>query len=122
MDIYNENSKHEYMPGPSCAFCFTRTHAQVINPGWLGLVLTALPLGDKGNPAIIFSEQEILISPLSGGEKAKIICKGLSSSAALPSLQPSSVLVFTGIKPSLTMVEEKKKKLLMERKEAEVRW
>lgn len=48
-------------------------HAQVINPGRVDSVLTALPLGDKRNPAIIFGEQEILISPLSGAEKAQIM-------------------------------------------------
>lgn len=49
---------------------------QVINPGWLGLVLTALPLRDKSNPAMIFSEQEIVISTSSGTEKAELICRG----------------------------------------------
>lgn len=52
--------------------------AQVINPRWVGLVLTRLLLRDKGNPAIIFIEQGILISSLSGKEKAEIICKGVS--------------------------------------------
>lgn len=50
--------------------------AQVINPGRVDSVLTPLPLGDKGNPAMIFSEQEILICPLSGAEKAQIMCEG----------------------------------------------
>lgn len=77
---------------------------QVINPGWLGLAQTALLLGDKGNPAIIFSEQGILISTLPGGRKPKSSAKGFFFRAALPSLQTSNVLALTGIKPSLTMV------------------
>lgn len=34
-----------------------------INPGWVGLAVIALLHGDTGNPAIIFSEQGIVISP-----------------------------------------------------------
>lgn len=34
-----------------------------INPGWAGLAVIALLHGDTGNPAIIFSEQGIVISP-----------------------------------------------------------
>lgn len=49
-------------------FCFTCTHTLVINSGCLGLVLTAMLLGDKGNPAIIFSEQATVIFPLTGGK------------------------------------------------------
>lgn len=36
---------------------------KVINSGWVGLAVIALLHGDTGNPAIIFSEQGIVISP-----------------------------------------------------------
>lgn len=52
---------------------------QVINPGWLGSAQTALLLGDKGNPTIIFTEQGILISTLPGGRKPKSSAKGFLS-------------------------------------------
>jgi len=89
-------------------FCMlTVSLIQVINPGMVHLVLAAQLYRDKGNPAIVFSEQRILISSPSGRKKAEINCEGLSFCAVLPSLQPSNVLAFMGIKPSLTMMEKK---------------
>lgn len=121
MDIFYENSKHQYMCSSYRASCVTCTLAQVINSGWVGLVLTALLQRDKGNPAIIFSEQGILISTPVRREKAEIICKGLSSSAALPSLQPKQCPCIHRDKAISDNGGGEKKELLMEREEAEVR-
>lgn len=85
----------------------TASLVQVINLAWGDFLLTVLLYRDKSNPAIILTEQGILIPSPSGRKKATTVSKGFSFDAALLSLQSSNVLAFAGIKPSLTMTEER---------------